>query len=113
MPSVNLERNGFQKTLSDLVPRFFNGINNNGGLTTFHTIYELIPIRTFFFLSIKMDLEYVDLKLEDLLEYIQKNNTNENHTYYYNKIVELKKDINEDKIDNDICIIKGIRSLFR
>jgi len=66
-----------------------------------------------------MDLEYVDLKLEDLLEYIQKNNTNENHTYYYNKIVELKKDINEDKIDNDIfleldienrldCLIKEI-----
>ena len=52
-----------------------------------------------------MDLEYVDLKLEDLLEYIQKNNTNENHTYYYNKIVELKKDINEDKIDNNIYVL--------
>ena len=52
-----------------------------------------------------MDLEYVDMKLEELIEYIQKNNSNENHTYYYNKIVELKKDVKEDKIDNDIFMI--------
>ena len=52
-----------------------------------------------------MDLEYVHLKLEDLIEHIQKNNTNENHTYYLNKIIELKKDVQEDRIDNDIYLL--------
>ena len=49
-----------------------------------------------------MDLEYANMKLEELIEYIQKNNANEIHSYYHNKLVQLKRDLNEDTVDNDI-----------
>jgi len=38
-----------------------------------------------------MDLEYANMKLEELIEYTQKNNTNEIHSYYHNKLVQLKR----------------------
>ena len=49
-----------------------------------------------------MDLEYANMKLEELIEYTQKNNANEIHSYYHNKLVQLKRDLNEDTVDNDL-----------